>query len=56
VALDPASSLQWSVFMSGRFSYFAETLGFPARLNACSTGAPYINSVALGSQSMTGVI
>jgi AraC family transcriptional regulator len=39
VALDPFSSLQRSVFMSGRgFSYFAETPGLPLSLKCMSNG------------------
>src|SRR5207237_5220172 len=39
LALDPLSSLQRSVFMSGRgFSYFAETLGLPLSLKCMANG------------------
>jgi AraC-like DNA-binding protein len=39
MALDPCSSLQKSVFMSGRgFSYFAETDGLPLSLKSVSNG------------------
>jgi len=39
LALDPFSSLQRSVFMSGRaFSYFAETPGLPLSLKSMSNG------------------
>src|SRR5438046_9602669 len=39
LALDPLSSLQRSVFMSGRgFSYFAETPGLPLTLKCMANG------------------
>src|SRR5438270_13794227 len=39
LALDPFSSLQRSVFMSGRaFSYFADTPGLPLSLKCMSNG------------------
>jgi hypothetical protein len=39
LALDPFSSLQRSVFMSGRgFSYFAETPGLPLSLKCMFNG------------------
>src|SRR5881409_1137643 len=39
LALDPLSSLQRSVFTSGRgFSYFAETPGLPLSLKSMSNG------------------
>ena len=39
LALDPLSSLQRSVFMSGRgFSYFAETPGLPLSLKCMANG------------------
>src|SRR5881275_3520150 len=39
LALDPLSSLQRSVFMSGRgFSYFADTPGLPLSLKCMSNG------------------
>src|SRR5437773_10507534 len=39
LALDPLSSLQRSVFMSGRgFSYFAETPGLPLSLKCIANG------------------